>query len=467
LLGILKEGEDWEQVLFEAACAGAREMARQLLEGLDEALAGQREPGWVIEGYRSRTVLTRFGPVAIRRRLYRKGKQRRLLLDEALHWRRGRAVSPTLTAIATELVSRVPYRVAADLLGKLISQSVGATTLHRLVQELGRATQGAEERARTATYEQGQGRPTGTAVANPLFVEADGVMLALQREAQRRGELRCMIAYADSTTPQRDGRGRVRRALVGKVSYAGMEAGAPFWEGAWVKIAARYDLARTELVVLGGDGAAWIRGGLTGVEHGLFQLDRFHLARELRRVLGPTGMVAFQAARAGRDAELKELLAQAWAAAGADPDRTRELQRVERYLSHNRDGLVDWQQRAERSAPSAVHLGAMEANIDKPYAHRFKKRGMSWTRAGAQHLAKVIQLRESGELPTACWTLAAGPAGPAAKVRPATAASTAPRTVSGSPPPFAATFAPRWGPHASRIWVQVLCRLLAGPTLPT
>lgn len=68
-LRTLQAGEDWEGMLFEAACAGARELARQLLEGLDAALAAEREPGLEVEGYRPRTLLTRFGPVTVRRRL--------------------------------------------------------------------------------------------------------------------------------------------------------------------------------------------------------------------------------------------------------------------------------------------------------------------------------------------------------------------------------------------------------------
>jgi len=35
-------------------------------------------------------------------------------------------------------------------------------------------------------------------------------------------------------------------------------------------------------------------------------------------------------------------------------------------------------------------LGAMESNIDKVLANRFKKRGMRWSRKGARNLAKII-----------------------------------------------------------------------------
>ena len=141
------------------------------------------------------------------------------------------------------------------------------------------------------------------------------------------------------------------------MSYGGIEPAAAFWERSWLQIASHYDLAHTTQVIVGGDGAEWIRGGLAGVTSGLFQLDRFHLARELRRVLGPTGMVAFQAARTGDDVELKRLLGEAWRTAGTDGRRHEELLQLERYLSGQRDGLVDWYRRVDPGSQGAGSPG--------------------------------------------------------------------------------------------------------------
>lgn len=465
LLSVVQAGEDWEAAVFEAACAGAREIAGQLLARIDDALYERRDPGWQVEGYRTRVILTRMGPVPVRRRLYRVpgGKRGRFLLDEALGWTRGRVLSPSLQAIVLKLVAAMPYRKAVDLLGHLISQSVGRMTLHRLVQALGGQVDTEQEATRAAVYEQGQTPPTGSDRAERLFVEADGLSIALQRENKRRGELKRMVASSGRIDLGIDRKGRHRRALTGKVSYGGIEPPAAFWERSWLQVAAHYDLAHTAQVVLGGDGAEWIRGGLSGVTDGLFQLDRFHLARELRRVLGPTGMVAFQAARAGDDSELKRVLGEAWAAAGDDGRRHEELLQLEHYLSANHDGLPDWYRRVAPGGDEPVRLGAIEANMDKPYAQRFKKRGMSWTIHGAHHLAKIIDLQENGELDATCRRRAQPQA--TGRLRPASAASTAPRSSLPSGPPFQATFAPRWGPHASRPWVRILCRLIDGPAM--
>jgi hypothetical protein len=75
-------------------------------------------------------------------------------------------------------------------------------------------------------------------------------------------------------------------------------------------------------------------------------------------------------------------------------------------------------------------------------------------------MAKVLQLRENGELAAACHARPGFPAAGPRRPR-ASAASTAPPAAYRAAPPFQARFAPRWGPHASRPWVRALTRWLA------
>jgi len=59
-------------------------------------------------------------------------------------------------------------------------------------------------------------------------------------------------------------------------------------------------------------------------------------------------------------------------------------------------GLRDY--RLEVDGDGLRGLGAIEGNVDKLIADRMKKRGMSWTRKGADRMARLISLREMGEL---------------------------------------------------------------------
>ena len=67
------------------------------------------------------------------------------------------------------------------------------------------------------------------------------------------------------------------------------------------------------------------------------------------------------------------------------------------YISSLSAWLSDWRkvlpEREEDRSP-----GAIESNVDKPLADRFKKRGMSWRIEGADHMCQIIELKENGEL---------------------------------------------------------------------
>jgi len=58
------------------------------------------------------------------------------------------------------------------------------------------------------------------------------------------------------------------------------------------------------------------------------------------------------------------------------------------YIYYNQKGINAVDRLREQGLP-VEDLGAIEGNIDKTLANRFKKRGMRWTIPGALSLAKV------------------------------------------------------------------------------
>ena len=68
------EGVDWEEQSYLEGCAYAREQARRRLKALDDELLGCKPEGLRVEGFRERTLVTRFGEVMVRRRMYSDGK---------------------------------------------------------------------------------------------------------------------------------------------------------------------------------------------------------------------------------------------------------------------------------------------------------------------------------------------------------------------------------------------------------
>jgi len=68
------EGVDWEEQSYLEGYAYAREQARRRLKALDDELLGCKPRGLRVEGFRERTLVTRFGEVVVRRRMYSDGK---------------------------------------------------------------------------------------------------------------------------------------------------------------------------------------------------------------------------------------------------------------------------------------------------------------------------------------------------------------------------------------------------------
>ena len=71
LMESLADFKEWEQSVLELSQEIAQQIASMLLKAIDEHLMEDREGGLRLVGKRKRTVLTRFGPLAIERRLYR------------------------------------------------------------------------------------------------------------------------------------------------------------------------------------------------------------------------------------------------------------------------------------------------------------------------------------------------------------------------------------------------------------
>lgn len=218
-----------------------------------------------------------------------------------------------------------------------------------------------------------------------LFMEADGVNIFLQREKERKAEIKAGIAYEgwEEIT-------KWRYKLKEKSVYGGIMGGERFWQGFSLTLAKKYDLSRIDKVIVGGDGAPWVKVGAE-LFGGLYELDRFHLRRALYQGLcrDPLAGDIYGACIKGNVAMVEKLLIQAQQ--GADEERAKEIMKLRGYLMDNCYGLRDY--RLEVSGDGLRGLGAMEGNVDKLFADRMKKRGMSWTKKGANRMAKQISLR--------------------------------------------------------------------------
>lgn len=381
----------WEEEIFKWTCSLAQELAKAILESIDKELMKQKAQSLKVECLKEHRVSTVFGDVRIKRRLYRSSDgESCFLLDEKMGLDKGCHVSPKVKEMATFISSHFPFQRSEEILRALLPSGISHTTIHRLVGKLTAPYIEAEEREMEEVFSAGVIPESEGKTVPYLFVEADGTMIALQKEQARKAEVKVGIAYEGWREVSKD-----RYKVTGKTAYTGIMDGDSFWEGFSLALAKKYDLSRIGKVIVGGDGASWVKEG-AGLLGGVYQLDKFHLRRAIHRGLANDSLEAevYQACVTGDISNLDGLLLEAQQRVSTD--REREIMELRSYLMTNCHGLRDY--RLEVDGDNLRGLGAIEGNVDKLVANRMKKRGMSWTIKGAHRMARLITLREMGQI---------------------------------------------------------------------
>jgi hypothetical protein len=373
--------EELEDGVFASICEFGRRETAAALRALDARLCASAPLRWCVKDRRSRTILTRYGPVDIQRRRYvDEDGATRYLLDERLHLEKRARVSPSLERLLVTLSADVSFRVASKIVSTVVGTHVSHAVAHDRLGRAGKrlAIQGAV--AASDLFDLGLD-PGGTADAASLSVEADGTVIALQNSGRRRGEVKLAVFYTDKSK----GLGAV---------HAGFQAASDFWGEAVAAAGSHYDLASIRACVVAGDGARWVRGGLDVLPYSHFQLDPFHIHKAILRASGDHGFSArtfcalYEDGLHAADGMLSRF-------ATEHPERADDIKDVRRYLASNADGL--W-----RSDPSC---GSIEGHIDKVLANRMKKRGRRWSPRGADAMAHVLAAQRSRRpLPCGTWS---------------------------------------------------------------
>jgi len=178
---------------------------------------------------------------------------------------------------------------------------------------------------------------------------------------------------------------------VNKTIYADLCGAEEYWAGMTLKLARSYDLAGLGWSVLGGDGAGWVKEGCEQFGS-RFQLDRYHLNRELRAVLGADH-------DAMAEGKVEQACQIAWGLGRkVKGEQAKRIAGLSSYLRDNSSGLSDYRlDLADREA-NLRRTGAIEGNVDKLVVRRMKNQGMSWRIRGVRRMLCVRFLYLEGAL---------------------------------------------------------------------
>lgn len=187
---------------------------------------------------------------------------------------------------------------------------------------------------------------------------------------------------------------RNRVALFDRVGYAGLEDSVTFAKCVSC-LALRHSMGSAGRVLAIGDGAGWIRRMIRDFLPGsIYLLDLFHLKRRLREVLCDERDSAvlddvIAACVAGDPHEALRLL-RSWDPPIV-PERVESHRKPLYYIRTNAAGISNY------ARSDLFGSGAVEKAVDLIVSRRFKGRGMSWLRPGAEGMLKLRLLRFNGE----------------------------------------------------------------------
>lgn len=386
LLEDIKNGKDWEEEIFNIACNIAVILAKLVFTRLDAEMFKLRDTKNLrFVNKREKTLITRFGQITINRNYFKDKEMNccRHLLDEKLGIEKHKTISPRITSLSTMLATLMSFRVAGFAVSKLLprSASISHQAIHTNLQKEAKKYDDNQRARMEALFKDGVVPfDLNQKEIDSLFVESDGCWINLQREEKKDMELKLGIAYEGLKQIAKD-----KFQTVNKLVFGGNYPSEEFWKGFLTKLNYKYKMGSIKNIFLGGDGAPWIKAGVDFLKNPKFYLDKFHQVQALMRAFSFKAEKAAKTLEAIETNKFDEALILLKDEEKANPKKAQIIQKTVTYLTNNKDHLV--------KGKEIEGLGAMESNIDKTLADRFKKRSMSWTKDGAHNMVKMIELR--------------------------------------------------------------------------
>ena len=196
--------------------------------------------------------------------------------------------------------------------------------------------------------------------------------------------------------------GKDRYCLDGKVAFAGFVKAKEFHQIREAKISREYNTAEAEYRILNGDGASWIKK--VPDQDTLFQLDVFHRNKAVREKL------PYKKAQEDVLAYLKEgdiagmfSYLETYRDSLGNQEEIDQAEELLTYFRNNEEGLRPYGERGLTipQSPEGLtyrNMGTMEGHIWSIIAGRMKHNHTTWSKAGANHLAKILAKKCEGKL---------------------------------------------------------------------
>jgi hypothetical protein len=393
-----------EEELYGLALVVGRRIMEHILGILDDRIREGRQRK-VLEnrGKEEKYLSTKMGNIHYnRRRYYDRGSGGyRYLLDEALGLEKRQTISLGRYRLeAMTGVNETSYRGAEVRMEELSGSARSHEAIRGVVLKEGERLRKAKELRLKRVYNLDD--TYDGEIHDVVYIEADGTAVKGQGKDKKKGkgmEVKVGICYTGKRRRYRGGKGEAK-VLENKHIHLDIESGSQFMEDMSLVAEHELGLSYAKYVVVGGDGAIWIRNGIRdSFPGGHYKLCEYHLNKRITGAL--SGMSSYQSRVRGllREYDIDGALKVVWDAAKkcSDGDRFKDIINLYGYIHDNREGIRDLSKVSdELSGVHIEHTGAEENTVDKSVAHRCKKRGYRWSEFGLRCLLKVKEALLNG-----------------------------------------------------------------------
>jgi len=402
-----------EEAIFEALREAGKELLREELERRDKELIQLSGKGVEPQKRVERSLLSRFGEVRfLRTQVFCPVEGRWwYMLDQLLGLRPYQRVTPWVERRGTELATLYPYRQAAGLLSQEIGHELSHRTLHNWVQREGKRLEEEEAKEWERLWEEGVIEGGEREI---VVIETDATSIHAQGEETDNLEVKVGLLYSGKELESRTAKQK-RYRLKEKRLYATLKGAESFGEGLYLTATRNLGVERAKHLLLLGDGASWIRSlWEMHFSRAIYQLDHWHLRRKLGGLEPQDSRWVEDMMELLRRGELERVKRLLRSRGRVEPQKGEKIEQVINYLEENNEaifGVKALEGKVEAKEVLVVGSGAVEKSIDLLICRRFKGRGMSWSRRGANYLLLVKLLREDVEAWEAWWNPSRIPVG--------------------------------------------------------
>ncbi len=357
-----------------------------------ERLARSRHPAGDLrsKGRERRRLLTTCGPVSFTRGRFTSAAEERsfLLFDKWAGLRSNQRSTAAADRLMAQAAAESPYAPAARSLERCWGQRIGAMRVWSAVQRVGRGLGVERQQLRAAVFRDGELPGWEQPAPEYVGLEADSIMLAAWRGRGQRHEVYVGISYTGKA--ERGGRYR----LLDKGICYGLEGSARFGQDFFAMAQQRHNLVDAKRGTFLSDGAEALRNiqreHFPGHVRGM---DWKHVRSSLEEAYRPLpGELHRERLKELYAEQLETTCRQIRRDMRRFPRRAERLGELCTYLGNAGDDLyaIRRLRRAGWNLPPRLQgSGGIERNEDILVGQRMKRRGMSWTQSGADHLLAV------------------------------------------------------------------------------